>query len=296
MRYLFFMLTVVWAAAGAPAQNVPQGPSPLNLSVYEEETNTVRKAEPSESQGALEGPSPLTLTPQEETAPGKGLPDRFQLPVDAAQDVAPGMLQMPGAPSGQTGSAAAPAQETLTPADQAKLAQASFLMEAGAQYAGEGEYAEAEQAYTRALQVLPGNPDIIFSISTLYIQMERYADAAVLLKRLAEAFPEHPMLHNNLSWVYSSGGEMKNGKLALHHAREALLAAPYAPAIWNTLAEAYFVSGQYDNALRASAHAIDLLNAQNGSETDMASFMNQYAKIQRTADAYKLLMDLDEDQ
>ncbi len=174
-------------------------------------------------------------------------------------------------------------------------ARIAFLMDAGVQYADEGEYAEAEQAYLRAREKDPDNPDIRFRLSTLYIQMGRYKEAAGLIEALVTEFPENPMLRNNLAWVYATGGEMKNGKLALLHAREALLTSPYDPAMWNTLAEAYYVSGQYDKALQASDQALDLLTLQNSPEKDQISFRGQNAKIKRAAESYKMLLKIDPD-
>ena len=125
--------------------------------------------------------------------------------------------------------------------------------------------------------------------------MGRYKEAAGLLDALVAEFPDNPMLRNNLVWVYATGGEMKNGKLALRHAREALLTSPYAPALWNTLAEAYYMSGQYDKALQASDQALDLLMLQNFPEKEQISFREQNAKIKRAAESYKMLLKLDAD-
>lgn len=169
----------------------------------------------------------------------------------------------------------------------------SFLMDAGVQYADEGEYAEAEHAYLRAREKDPDNPELRSRLSILYIQMGRYKEAAGLLEALVVEFPDNPTLRNNLAWVYATGGEMKNGKLALRHAREALLTAPYAPALWNTLAEAYYMSGQYDKALQASDQALDLLVLQNFPEKEQTSFREQNAKIKRAAESYKMLLKLD---
>lgn len=180
--------------------------------------------------------------------------------------------------------------------NQAKASAVSFLMDAGVQYADEGEYAEAERAYLRALSGSPGNPEIRFRLGTLYIQMGRFKDAVELLNPLAAEYPDSPIAHNNLAWVYATGGEMKNGGLALRHAREAILITPYAPSAWNTLAEAYYVSGRYDQALRASEHALDLLRLQEDSETNIKDFEAQRAKILRAGEAYKTLSGLDKDE
>jgi tetratricopeptide (TPR) repeat protein len=190
--------------------------------------------------------------------------------------------------------APAPGSAQDAAAEQARLAKVSFLMNTGVQYANEGEFKEAEQAYLRALQAAPGDPDLFFRLSTLYIQMERFEDAAMLLNKLVEAFPDNPMLQNNLSWIYATGGKMKNSKLALRHAREAILIAPFAASLWNTLAEAYYVSGLYDQALRSSEFAIELLRSQQqkASDEELRSFEAQHKKIQRAAEMYKAFIGL----
>ena len=285
MRYLLFILTAMLLAAPAPAQkNIPEGPSPLVIDVYKEETNTVAQAETNATKGLPQGPSTLVVGTYGETASNAASKTGIAAPGVASQGTAPLVTD---AYEGTTNTAAAPT-------DRIKAARVSFLMDTGVQYANEGEYKEAEQAYLRALLADPGNADLFFRLSTLYIQMERYEDSAFLLEKLVAAFPDNPMLHNNLSWVYSGGGKMKNGKLALRHAHEAILLAPYAPALWNTLAEAYYVSADYDKALRASSFALDLLRSQqNVNPEEIRSFETQRSKIQRAAESYKRLLGID---
>lgn len=186
--------------------------------------------------------------------------------------------------------------DTSSATNTEKSGRSSFLMDAGVQYADEGEYEEAERAYLRALANDPGDPDIRFRLSTLYIMMKRYKEAADILNGLTLEFPGNPMTHNNLAWIYATGGEMKNGALALRHAREALLSGPTQPALWNTLAEAYYVLGLYDEALRASECAFDLLKIQNASEKQIAEFGEQRTKILRAGQAHKRLLGTDDEK
>jgi tetratricopeptide (TPR) repeat protein len=105
------------------------------------------------------------------------------------------------------------------------------------------------------------------------------------------------MLLNNLAWIYAAGGEMKNGELALRYAREALLTSPVNPNVWNTLAEAYYILGQYEPALRASELALDLFRMQQGvTEEQAQGFVQQYQKIQRARDSAKMLLNLNQDE
>jgi len=186
--------------------------------------------------------------------------------------------------------------ETSGATNAAKSGRASLLMGAGVQYTDEGEYAEAEQAYLRALKNDPGNPDIRFNLSALYAMMKRYKEAVDVLNSLAAEFPENLMVQNNLAWIYATGGEMKNGKLALRHAREAILSGPTQPLLWSTLAEAYCVVGQYDEALRALECAIDLLKTQGDPQKKISEFEGQRTKILRAQQAYKRLQGVDEEK
>lgn len=258
MRYIF-LTCMIFGAAVCVAQNIPAGPSPL----------VVEDPGPAETNSA-----PLLTRPVQEV-PGEYVPS-IGLGKESGEIAVP---------------AEVPTVDVGT--NSAGFTQAGFLMDAGVQYEDDGEYAEAEKAYLRALEKIPGNADIRFRLSTLYIRMNRYKDAVGILESMGKEFPDNAMVQNNLAWIYASGGEMKNGALALRHAREALLSAPFAASVWNTLAEAYYVCGKYDEALRASEQAFELLNANKPSEEEKASFQAQYAKIQRAAEAYKRMLNLD---
>jgi len=171
----------------------------------------------------------------------------------------------------------------------------SFLMDTGIQYAEEGEYKDAERAYLRALEAAPDNSVIRFRVSTLYLMMDRYVEAVELLEALVVEFPDNSQVRNNLAWAYATGEGVKNKKLALRHARESILIAPISSSVWNTLAEAYYMAGDYDRALRASEHAIDLLIRTDPNQTNRESFEAQRMKIQRAAKALRMLDGLDDE-
>ena len=164
----------------------------------------------------------------------------------------------------------------------------SFLMDTGVQYSEEGEYKEAARAYLRALAVDPENESIQFRLSTLYLLMGRDAEAILVLEALVAKFPENANVRNNLAWAYTTGKGVRNKEKALRNAREAILSAPVSPPMWNTLAETYYVIGDYDRALRASEHAIDLLIQTASNPEKVASFEAQHNKIRRAAEALEI--------
>jgi tetratricopeptide (TPR) repeat protein len=186
--------------------------------------------------------------------------------------------------------------EPLPAADtnQVKTEKAGFFLSTGLEYADEGEYEEAERAYQRALEAEPDREDILFRLGTLYVSMERYADAVDIFSRLVEKNPENPLSHNNLAWCYATGAGVRNVTLALRHSREALLFAPLEPSMWNTLAEAYYLAGDYSKALRSSDRALELLQAlKTPPEETLRSFQLQHSKILRARQASEMLEGLD---
>jgi tetratricopeptide (TPR) repeat protein len=171
-----------------------------------------------------------------------------------------------------------------------------FLLSTGVEYTGEGEYEEAEKAYLRALSVDEENPEILFRLGNLYVNMERWADAADIFKKLAERFPDNPLPRNNLAWCYATGSGIKNSALALRYAREALLSAPLNPSVWNTLAECYYAAGDYDKALRSSEYAFELLLRTKPGRETQESFLLQREKIIRAQKARDVMEGLDAEE
>ncbi len=173
--------------------------------------------------------------------------------------------------------------------------KALFLMNVGIQYTEEEEYEEAERAYLRALKIDPDHERIRFQLGTFYLRMDRYTEAISILEALVAEYPDHSSIRNNLAWAYAIGEGVKNKKMALLHAREALLSAPIDPSVWNTLAEAYYIAGEYEKAERSSKHAIDLMIQTDPEQTQIADFQAQLQKIQRAAQALKRLEGLGND-
>jgi tetratricopeptide (TPR) repeat protein len=202
-----------------------------------------------------------------------------------ATNAVPTETAVPGEPA---------AEEPEKTPEQIRREQVSIFLSAADLLLEEEEYAEAERAYLRALEKDPENDNIRFRLSTLYVVTGYYAAAEQLLLVLVEKFPEHFIFQNNLAWVYATGDEVKDASKALHHAREALVLAPFVAKVWNTLAEAYYLTGDYEKALRASEHALTLLNDQGAAEEERQAFDSQCKKIERALEALKMLQGEDD--
>jgi Flp pilus assembly protein TadD len=262
MQILLFFLIGLSLVLPLMAQELPENPESLKLKIEGKRSVT--------NQVAVE-----TGLIEETEAPA-------MLKEEKPQD-------KPGAPTDKL-EEAAPSTNTAV---NAKL---SFLMNTGIQYAEEGEYEEAERAYLRALETDPDNEVIQFRLSTLYLLTDRYVEAVEILEALVAEYPDNSQVRNNLAWAYATGEGVRNNKKALRHAREAILSAPISPSMWNTLAEAYYMGGDYERAERASEHAIDLMIQTDPGQAQLADFQAQLQKIRRAEQALKRFQGLDDEE
>lgn len=218
----------------------------------------------------------------------------FVVGVAAAQSVPQGPTKTAIATYQEGTNTVVLAVDALAETNQTDSSKLAFLMGTGMQYADEGDYKAAEQSYLRALSINPRDPNIRFRLGTLYIQVGVYRAAEAILSELSAEFPENGVVHNNLAWIYCLDGETKNGKLALRHARDAIIGDPISPSLWNTLAEAHYVCGHYDDALRAAEYAMELLRLQGGGEKQIEEFERQRTKIKRAQEVHKRFIGLDD--
>ncbi len=120
--------------------------------------------------------------------------------------------------------------------------------------------------FEKTLQQDPRNRRGRFGLSTALIQSDKYKEALVILEKMLKETPKDYVLMNNIAWVYATARDVKirNGSRAVALAQDALLTNPLDCHVWSTLAEAYFISGRYDKALRNAEQALRL-----GRETKM---------------------------
>ena len=151
---------------------------------------------------------------------------------------------------------AAPSAKTGMAAERAVSGEVATLLSSGRECLLSGKWTEAVALFEKARSLDSGNQEAAFGLSAAFIELKRYSDALPLLEKLAKDLPEHPMVKNNLAWVLLQDKDKTKGSgnapRAIKLARSAMLDVPSDYSIWNTLGEAYYVSGQFDKALRAA--------------------------------------------
>ena len=149
----------------------------------------------------------------------------------------------------------------------------------------------AVEIFRRALKKDPANRRGRFGLSTALIQTDKYREALNILETLVKEFPKDYVLKNNLAWVYATARDlsMRNGRRAIQLAQEALLLSPLDCHVWSTLAEAYFVSGRYDKALRDAEQALRLGRETNADGKLIEQYQLQVDRCRKAAESSSIL-------
>lgn len=178
-------------------------------------------------------------------------------------------------------------------------ARIAFLIKVGKAYMEEGEFIEAKSAFERAVKINPQHAEARYTLGHLYIEVEQYKKAEELLLQLINEFPDDYTLLNNIAWLYATSKDptYKDGKKAVTYAQEALLIAPMDFHVWSTLAEAYYIRGDYKRAYRTVQHMASLIAiyGQDKSKKDIDDYNAQIRKCRRAAEAQEAIESEDQE-
>lgn len=116
----------------------------------------------------------------------------------------------------------------------------------GLKYEDSKKYAEAAEAYKKALSLKPDYLDAHVNLGTAYYKLGRYFEAVDTYKRALEIMPDAVVLYNKLGTVYMLLGEHRK---AVASFEQALGVDSRNPAAHFNLGMAYFITGNRDAAL-----------------------------------------------
>lgn len=168
-----------------------------------------------------------------------------------------------------------------------------FLNRVAMVYFEEKDYQSAVSAFERVLEIDPNNQRARYTLGHMYINAKQYKLAEKQLLALLEAYPEDFKLLNNLAWLYATAEdpEIRDGEKAIELAQEAMVLAPNDHHVWSTLSEAYYVTGEYEKALRAIEHMARVASRYGKGITkeSVDSYNEQIRKCKRAMDTQKVL-------
>jgi len=110
----------------------------------------------------------------------------------------------------------------------------------------------------RKLAEAPENADIYKAMAQVYHQRENLAKAVWAYENILRLDPDDGMALNNLAWILATSDdpELRDDKRAISLAARAV-EIEGSPTFLDTLAEAYYVNGLYDQALTTIRKALD---------------------------------------
>ncbi|GEM_PF-757022 len=172
-----------------------------------------------------------------------------------------------------------------------RAAAAQPTLEEGFFHARLGNHERAVQLFLGALEMDPENRRAMLGLGTSYIALERYAEATNVLMRAVMLDRQDYIPLNNLAWLFATARDIRfrDGQQAIRLAHEALMIAPADFHVWSTLAEAYYVSGEYQRARRTAEEALRLARAANLPPSRVQEYEQQVRRCQAAAEAMSIL-------
>lgn len=137
----------------------------------------------------------------------------------------------------------------------------------------------------------PENKQARMAASSAFIMAGRHREARDLLEALVRKYPYDHLPFNNLAWFYATVDDpaYRDAGRSLAMAREAIFRAPGDYHVWSTLAEAHYVNGHYEQALRAAQEALTLATREQAAAANARTYRAQYDKCRRAVDAFSIV-------
>jgi rhomboid protease GluP len=147
----------------------------------------------------------------------------------------------------------------------------------GIAYRMKGDLGKAQQAFESALGKNPTTAEGQRLLADLYAEQKLYAEAIQHYKQALQIEPNNAESHNNLAWLYATCEDPKwrDPQAALEHARRAVELTQWKEAGFiDTLAEANYASGSYQEAVRIQVLALQL----DPQDPELQEHMARYRK------------------
>lgn len=177
------------------------------------------------------------------------------------------------------------AVENITPAQRGVLLYARELM-------AEQQLDEARELLRRLLQSAPDYQEALQLYLAVLVQSDDDEATASAFEHLYERNTEDFRFLNNYAWFLATAGEpaYRDPGRSLELARKAVLLAPGVFNVWSTLAEAYYVNGEFEEAERAIQEAIAMATGLQADPGIVQKYQQRLGKF-RQASAVMSLME-----
>ena len=142
-----------------------------------------------------------------------------------------------------------------------------------------------ETVIKRELEKTPDNADLYSILGDIYYSRQNYAQTIEAYEQSIMLEPHNPKALNNLAWLLATceDQDFRRPRRALGLAQKAA-ALEKAPHILDTLAESYYVNGEFEAAVAAAMRALDLATGDRSYyQKQLKKFMDSTLKTRTTA-------------
>ncbi len=122
---------------------------------------------------------------------------------------------------------------------------------------GQSELTVLQNVVERRIAADGDDPELFFVLGNIYYEKHMFEQAEQQYRTALSLSPQEPEVLNNLAWLYATADDedVRNPEKALSLALRAARLAP-KPHILDTLAESYFLNGNYEKAVITIRKAI----------------------------------------
>jgi cytochrome c-type biogenesis protein CcmH/NrfG len=144
-------------------------------------------------------------------------------------------------------------------------------------YRRKGDLASARKLFEEMLGEGLRTADGQRLLGDLYFQEKLYSEAVQHYREALRLQPDNPVAHNNLAWLLATSDDpqFRDPPGALEHAQKAVALNDWKEAAFiDTLAEALYANGKYDEAVRTQTQALK----RDPKNREYQSHMTRYRK------------------
>ncbi len=144
-------------------------------------------------------------------------------------------------------------------------------------YRRKGDLAKSRQTFEKLLGENPQTAEGQRLLADLYAEQKIYAEAIEHYEQGLRMDPNDAITHNNLAWLLATSEDQKfhDPVKALEHARRAVdLSGGKEASFVDTLAEAHYVNGNFQEAVKVQTRALEL----DPNNSELQEHMARYRK------------------
>jgi len=144
-------------------------------------------------------------------------------------------------------------------------------------YRRKGDLTKSRQTFEKLLGENPQTAEGQRLLADLYAEQKIYADAIGHYEQALRMDPKDAITHNNLAWLLATSEDQKfrDPVKALEHARRAVdLSGGKEASFVDTLAEAHYVNGNFQEAVKVQTRALEL----DPNNSELQEHMARYRK------------------